>query len=181
MFNSVDSFLMNYAQKFSEKFQKLTGRTCFFLASMCLAVDAAIGFFRLFIIHKDLERIIILFTSLIILVLAVIEYFEDKSFNRKKFDGYVNHLIIAGRSLRFFCLSMCLIFCLVAIISKDYSVNNLLRDSGFVAFTLATYFGSCTPLPPKKSKIREWLEAGQKAFSEVFAPALKPVQVPIRH
>ena len=43
---------------------------------------------------------------------------------------------------------------------------------------LLNYFSACDPLPPAKSKVREWKERFVNAVKEVFTPAPQPSPVP---
>lgn len=183
----LDNKILSFFTKISHKFQLLTGRTNFFLANICLTALALNAVLK---IINYLFPILIMRTSgldLLVMFLFVYLISNDKQ-KLKKADETAFDSNGAHSKTRFDLNSNCawrLIFLVTAILTlpvmcliavgvepvKTGRLFEIIGDSFAITITCYFYFTEVIPLPPGKSKVREWLES----FDKVLVP------IPIRN
>lgn len=170
----VDYFLVERFQQFAHRFQKLTGRTNFWLAAIAYKIH--LFNFILFIAAstiKDIknnkiveELVFLVLLSLITLVLSKITMLSVKRCERKDRDffmgnqGTMNHNFISLSGLRIMVLLVTITNCLgLGLVAFVLGMAEFIFMLLFgIFYVMALYFEACTPLPPGKSKVEEWRE-----------------------
>ncbi len=181
-----DVWLLDRFQRFAEWWQKLTGKDCFFLARLMIACHmlhmATIGLFVLIFTEKSPfdHMPAILISTVWLYIIRVLETEARSDISRGcRNRGYIdfiafrlvviiaNPLILGGTLKIYFGLELPFAFALFSSLC-------------FVWYIPFAYFLSCTPLPPAKSKIREWIESFSASLREfvVHSPVPAPVRVP---
>lgn len=188
----IDNFqLDNIFEPISQKYQRLTGKNCFFLARvMC---DAEIIFYFVIIVlcFNDLKRF---FDSMMIVFIMSLFAYKRKhsirileiSSEKQLKNGMKNSNRISAYFLRLYTLAAAII--VIFIITSSWSI--LIKDPlyfriviiwgiNFQLQHIEECFASCTPLPPGTSKVKQWLKNMKESLSNVFAP--EPVCVPVKN
>lgn len=176
---AIDGWILGQCTKFAHWFQRLTGRTNFFLAKNCralcfmaVALQITNHFGKLY--KGDETVMVVLFGPLILLQIMWEGWQCDKA---------EDHVLSGHQTLPAYARSMGTIAeWRIFIILWALSVFFLLHSDGRFAvlqyidnhaFPLGAsgfyYFAAVTPLPPGKSKVREWIES--------FGHRLVPVKV----
>src|SRR3989338_8471808 len=157
-----DTFLLDQVERFSNRWQKLTGLDCFWWSRICQKL---------------------LYISILGALFALIfdDYISltEKEAREALAKNAVNPERVRSMAVRLIVviLSVCvqpIIFRLI-ILHRIQSTPelNIVVFSAFVVFTSMTalyYFIACTPLPPAKSKVRKWLESGIEFLRETLTP-----------
>jgi len=180
--SKIDDILIDKLyQKFAWWFQKMTGRTNFWLA------EASCNTFTLSVIAiagRGLasEKVTLFWIVTTFVVMVAIFAFEiikenirrDEKYFFEKTDSGMNHFRITGFTGRMMSLLVASILAIndlaTFLLSGGYLqlVLNALFDISFVSIY---YFLSCTPLPPCKGLVKEWLEARKKKLKLASAEA----------
>lgn len=178
-FTGLDDFLIDEVfQKFAWWFQKLTGRTNFWLARASYLMAA------LFVIPwlipfqlSPLPSSLVIMTILALLYLAAtlwinqkLKEIEKKFLERQSEEATVSQFRIVGVPLRIIGIFVCLIISGWSILFYKVTANmGFLWGIAFSVFSVkGLYFFSCTPLPPGKSKVKEWLKSLKAKFIPVY-------------
>lgn len=181
----IDAKILSFFTKISHKFQIMTGRTNFFLSNIFLTLFALnvteniINYWFNILTRKT--NIVSLLFSLFFVVLISrdkinLKKADDTLFDsdglsaKPRFSLSSNH-IVRLIMLAFACLSIISIYLIVigvppAKISRVFEIFHEMFPMILVCYY---YFIEVTPLPPGKSKIKEWLES--------FGKVLKPIPV----
>jgi hypothetical protein len=183
----VDYFLVENFQQFAHYFQRLTGRTNFWLAALAykihllnLVIFIAVSVIKSVRNNKIAEELVFLILLfLIALGIGKITMLSVKRCEKKDRDFFMDNQGLMNLNLIILSAHRIMVLLMT-------SVN--LFGLGLVAFVLgmpeymfillfgifyviAIYFEACTPLPPGKSKVKEWLEAWKAKRKLVTAAA----------
>ncbi len=192
-FEFWDKPLLAFFTKIAHSFQLLTGRTCFFLAYICISVFSIVALssvvnYWLPVLYRE--------TSLSeVFVMAFFVPFgfwqcqiaqgadrlqgEVKSFHRLYWENPVWKIV---RVLLFFNViahlpqdfSACWYMVdLIRLTHRGVWIFGVLYHLSAWFYTGGIYFAGVAPLPPGKSKVRQWLESFQAGFSKL-QPARSP-------
>lgn len=176
----VDAFLMDRIfEPFAHWFQKLTGKTNFWLCRQALLLSL-IFYLIIFVYYgkEDIIGVLLLFLIFFAIPCKLTydaQYKEEKRFlNNDYLKGCKNPARKTEWKWRIFRIVTGLfLICVLALFADDIIRMKDYICSLFVVahFTLMVfnYFSACTPLPPGTSKIKEW-------FNKIFlslAPAYK--------
>jgi len=176
----LDDWLLDLATKISHRFQKLTGKTNFFIARFfCLLYIVAIlsfctlGILNMFVAIMGKWFFFVIMPAFFFEVILKITLIK-RTYHAEKMalDENPIRTFEIGPGGRLFTLATVIPFMLTASISILYGAVGCL-----VSFALALfyYFLEVVPLPRHKSKIREWIEKLIVALKP--APILTPVPV----
>jgi hypothetical protein len=168
MLHRIDDFLMDKVyQKISNKFQVLTGRTCFSLERYRLTGLAIIYTLLTFTSFGEVKKYtadgFIIFMVVILISLLLFKIYESHK-EEKLFDDITKDTLNIKRITLFYSRvvslinwSLYLIFPILNIIEReiyDFTISLLLP----IFWVSSVYFECCTPLPPCKSKAKEWIK-----------------------
>lgn len=193
MLYKLDGFLMDKVfQKFSHWFQKLTGKTCFWLTKTCygssLLFLVLMGVFN-FLVRQEpslvkfniaLDIIFwllvgIIYASMIISIIRSCDREEKDFFSAKEASVNIRRITLTlPRISAFLVCSMVIGFMAVIILFFArshifYPIPVCLSLLFWAIFTIfAVYFRCCTPLPLCKSKVKEWQESFKKRLKPVL-------------
>lgn len=172
----MDLFLLNRLEKFAHRFQKLTGKTNFFLAVVCIYIGLGILLLSIFWIKEQADMI---FTTVLNIGLAFIwgtnhivnwKNFENAAYQRLK-NGLANPL---KNNLMYRCFRMIVtcfgMFVFVCFYSAPTHPDMHVSSPYMFFLSLALWLESCDPLPPCRGKIGEIIDA-------FFAPKLVPIPI----
>jgi hypothetical protein len=189
MLRRIDVYLIDrVCQKISNKWHLLTGKNCFWIAKLfnslrfllavvfCL-MDPAKGTLGISNIHP------IYFIPISVIGLAVfcdsigIKEYEKRCHKNEMFrnENYNSRYICRVFGLMILVISAVGCFILSAS-TKTFALGAFLFS---LSWCLLEYFASCTPLPPAKSKIRQWADAAKGFLVEILSPAPEPIPVPV--
>lgn len=163
---ALDSFLLEKVfQKFSNFFQRMTGKTCFFLARALFLIAAVFcGMIVLWVTFasKDTDYYV-----MFLCFLGIFLFFSDVNEmqgREKDFEENIEaaknrdtELLLLFRRLSHGAIALFAVFLFPTATEKGREFALLLFVIVFLASSLGNYFASCTPLPPGKSRIREWI------------------------
>lgn len=167
----VDDRLLSWFERFSRWFQRLTGRTNFFLAALLdlanSAVCIALGFWTLNTTY--------FFFSLFFLMYSIGNQYREKHALDAASRGFANPM----KAIRWFkvarIFSPFLGLWLLAFYWDGFMTVN--QTASIVVMALvwtAMYFEACDPLPPSQSKIRMWLNSMKAALASQPVPVRIP-------
>lgn len=157
MIKRVDAFLLDRAQKFCDKFQRLTGLTKFRLEKWSLILSSVFYWmFAIGVLDEVLTVMALLLSIHTFYYVRAIERQEMNFLARSELEFRAEHhcsIRTIFLLLHVWILAFGLIFAFALI---DPSGIWLCGYSAFVIVT--AYLAACTPRPPSKSSMREWLE-----------------------
>lgn len=182
----IDAVILSFFTKISHKFQILTGRTNFFLAKCCLVIMALtivtkiLNFFIPLVNYKKSDLVNLL------LNLVWVYWISKDLKNTKTADENILDnerarvpFVIGGNNyfFRLIWLLFVLLFDIpnITLVLAGITAPKIHWLFEILSFGLASsilafvYFVAVTPLPPGKSKVRQWLES--------FGKVLKPIPV----
>ncbi len=181
---TIDRFLLGKFQAFSDFFQDLVGVNNFWLARLSLVVASLISAFIVCLIfflpiYSSMVKIIItiIFTSIgfmcVRIFSAVVDAIEQQCFENKTSR---NNLEVSMMPGRIFFLFMCLaviVFLVYMImnmppINSESLIDNIAIVAGMIHWIFVTcflYLLSCTPKPPKTSKVKKLFKKLSQALS----------------
>jgi len=166
----LDAFLIDKVfQKFAWWFQKLTSRTnfwlarvCFIIAALCYILWIAVPFSSLsWLSGLIVSLTVVFYVTAMLWMVQRLEKWEEIFLKKQGNQPTVNMLRVMGVFIRIMGLFICLIVGSQSILLYQMTEwLSFLFGLLFSAIGVAgVYFQSCTPLPPCKSKVREWLQA----------------------
>ncbi len=164
MFQSIDNWLLDqFFQKISDWVEKTFGKNCFWLARLfyCLA---AIAFAASSLPNFWKNVILIILVTLSVICYLTISYWTEQKFYGQLVDNQVvsNHQRVSPGYifLRILALVVAILFTSISLLTffRLKEVSCLFGSIIFPAITVGFYFEACTPLPPAKSRLREFLE-----------------------
>lgn len=201
IFELIDNFqLDNIFEPIQQKFQRLTGKNCFFLARMFAGVQGALWILIaiLFFVHNGVEihpqsyilvgilnflfvfmlLIQIINITLTMMFLKVIEEDPNKII-KKGLCNPLRLLLFKKRIEKIFSLFLNTTFFLILVgLQYIFSKFGICYTLILLFRIIEIYFISCTPLPPETSKVKQWLKNMKESLSNVFVP--EPVCAPVK-
>lgn len=172
-----DGWLLDRHERFAHKCQLLFGINCFSLARICLLLTYASYFFPDLVRYLSGmsfgEIIPTVFLKSLIVVLWVYPNFrrvtiQEKLCEKNQLSGVANSEKLSWRYRMTIFVSAIIFSWFVPLLTPLF---------GF--FIALNYFLACDPLPPGKSKVRQWLEAGVQFLRETLTPVPQPQPVPV--
>lgn len=167
----IDSFVLGKCTKFSHWFQRTTGRTNYFIAKLGLFVVTVAAGFELtnyyYPVTKDYVRpsfaILLFYCAVLIdafwksLMMDKLDESSQLSEERVTLRGIDSPII----RVLWLGVSTLDTFLVIAIgYSLIYDFPTIFYHVGFgYGMVIFHYFAAVNPLPPQKSKIRQWLES----------------------
>ncbi len=177
----LDGLILAGFEKFSHRWQKLTGHDCFWLGKLSLVL-AFLGFslyFSWFALLLGFNFAVILgptFMFVSIVPAWLLNVKAKKIVTQYANNGYSNPFKVSYWRSRISCLFAFSALTLLAVgVFSLVGVGYILY---FLFYNCFEYFLACDPLPPAKSKIKKWLEAGASAAKRFLAPVQEPIPSP---
>lgn len=169
MFNSIDCLLLKVAQHGSEKFQRLTGKNCFWLAWLSLAISTIVACIA-YVQYKAVIETATFAASMAVNTAVGIMISTTKRLIK---PGHRNPLQAPEWILiRVLCALITLApLCISSIIGVSMLLGLIILQH--VSLAGAVYLCSCDPLPPGESKFKKALTRLKEVFDPT--PALVPV------
>lgn len=192
MLTIIDFWLLGRLEKFAHWWQKLTGKNCFWLARaavVCYGLLLVAILVPSILSGKNLAAIIMPVILIVAALFAVFHHFvmikyKERIVSDMQEANLSNPFKIIDSNWRTVALLVILLCMLAAVVNSvtrgnisGYFISIML---GLLIFLdgLSYYFFACDPLPPAKSKIKEWKEKFVSAVKGIFAPAPQPSPVP---
>ena len=197
MLDRIDTFLFEKFQNLQDYLQYWTSITCFTLAKMCM-LPVLIG--NIFIIKACLSLGLPLFFWFFIICIPILcclfyslAFHMEKTLTGASSAGNIFELLFRllrkGLVLFIFLLELYVFFCApdrgqeTYLLFCEYLLGCRIMLWAFVAYF---YFMSCTPKPPKTSKVKKLLKnlfspksVLQISFASCYAPHLSCSTVPL--
>jgi hypothetical protein len=171
----LDGTLLSVAQKFCDKAQWLTGVTKFTLRKWALIATAAF----MVACTALVGDLYLLALTIIFVSTTAIEAFKEKK-DEAKFlrNGSLAHTNWAATperlaALVISCVGLAFLAFLALFVGLSHTPGQLFSCT-LVCYLASVYFAVCIPLPPGKSKAREWYEKRFRWLKDVFGPSLTP-------
>lgn len=173
----VDGAILKIFTKISHRFQRLTGKTNFFLAKCCMMINAII--ILMYILNywfpllsfktpmfSTLVNVVV--TALMFLIMSDCDTANNAALCEKKakvnfglFDYLVTRLFLF---INLFTVPWEIQHALS--VPQGIIVCNILAATSAIWWYMFAYFIAVHPLPPAKSKIREWIESFAAGFAK---------------
>lgn len=188
MLQTIDWFVLGKFEKFAHWWQRLTGKDCFWLAKLCLILwltgSAAEYLIKIWLFNAGAPRIGLLAIDAL---LAIFWYHKilSSQFDTYQKIGFSNKNKLEFKVVRIF-MAIATFFTMIAIIFKLLKNADAVYFSSYLIYAVIAimvfsmaYFTSCDPLPPAKSKVRQWLEKVVSAAKEALSPTPQPQPIPV--
>ncbi|MDP2655041.1 MAG: hypothetical protein Q8P17_00540 [bacterium] len=177
MFNPLtwlDSILLGVAQKFCDKFHRVTGLTKFTLQKWSLIFGTSL---LTWLTLSRMEGFVS--TSFLIIVTVISTRIDEESKRRFLKKGKIRYESLYERRVRIPTVILSTFALLLIYIGSE---NILLSVCLCISFISWIYFVACIPRPPSKSKAREWCDKMLKVLNDSLkpAPAFVPIRIPGR-
>jgi hypothetical protein len=168
----LDDRILMFFTNISHRFQRLTGRTNFFLAKVALFTHMFGAFISIANYWAPLmsiesgvvDVVVFMMTSLFSIIIVIWCEYAEKTFqssgNLLKLE-WPHSIKILVRPTIFFLRSFIVSVCFLAMQWIDVLIQSCL-----FGLVIGLYFVDVIPLPPGKSKIREWIELFGGLFRE---------------
>lgn len=193
MLQIVDGFISNKIEKFAHWWQKITGKDCFWLAK---AAAVCYGLFGTAIMAnimlKGKEAAVTAICSIVAFLCMALAAgfikqikFKQEIVSIAHSRGLANPFKIIDYGVRISAVFLSPICSLSEVLSLlQGRLSFLLIFTGifgniFLWILLLYYFSACDPLPPAKSKVRQWLEKVVSAAKEALSPTPQPQPIPV--
>lgn len=173
----IDQWLITKFEKFAHWFQRMSGLDCFWLARQCHIVRMlSAGIILVTGISGSSIVIVTLWAVLVAVAIhdiarvakikrRAIKNMESGCANPLKHEDTITRLINTT------LIALGLVVLILEISLRISTVFGLLYCTWAVSHSFGEYFQACDPLPPCKSRVREWLRSIGKARIQ------KPVEV----
>jgi len=183
-----DQTILGACTRFSHWLQRLTGRTNFFIAKIGLGIATIsilveiANYFSKFLVHKT-NLFDVAFGGLVVLALTVDVYLcnkaEEDTVTPERFMPMIRMGPLMDNLLvRVLAVTTSILVITLRLVNiwpeMKYPLLEVLYRLYGLGFTIFLYFIAVDPLPPGKSKVREWLEGFKFAFG------LKPATIPVK-
>ncbi|MEK7065864.1 MAG: hypothetical protein AAB938_00765, partial [Patescibacteria group bacterium] len=99
---------------------------------------------------------------------------EDERFWKGEGQMAMNHRRISQFPMRIYIVYISLVLFALYPIGESSFAERVLVGVTYTSIILAAYFGACTPLPPAKSKSRNWVEGVVATFRSLLRPTPVP-------
>lgn len=186
LLETIDARLLALFTMFSHKFQRLTGRTNFFLAKLSVAlvmlsVAVELVNYWIPILSRKSTLFNVATNGIIAIWLVMCAYQCDEADNqlfsseKAKYDFLAFWVDPSILRIMWLCLSwVALIIYTPTLFAPKVSIIFDIIDFSYAhGGALFYYFLSVDPLPPGKSKIREWVEAFAAGFKRLVPARLE--------
>jgi hypothetical protein len=200
-FEKIDNFLLDdIHEPIQQKFQRLTGKNCFFLARIFLETQGILwilivvlffeyggvkiqpqSFFLEMMLNLAFSFIFFREIEIISIKMSILRIYET-DFNKILKKDLYNPLrltLFKPRIKKIFYLFLKTTICLI-LFGQQFIFSKAGVCYILILFfrIIEIYFTSCTPLPPGTSKVRQWIKNMKESLSNVFVPepALAPVK-----
>ena len=171
IFEKIDCWLIDQLEVLTHRFQRITGKDCFWMAEVCTSLIFGIWFcfieYQILISSWDFIDILV---NILLLVLSCGGLFflvyHAKTQTRKhiQFKNSKRH-DTTSRSVRILWLVISLLNLWALCAGKHQHLFGKINCISSLITTLLMYLIACTPLPPRKSLIKKLLEAILDAFN----------------
>jgi len=183
MFQALDNWLFDAKygfQNIQNRWQRLTGLTCFWLARFFSAIFAAgygigaiIGAIGLDFVGRGFAIV-----SMLLVTTWNLSYISFLKKEEKKYLYGDKAGVMNKRRIETTCVNLRTVLLFFVTLSSAFALHagsawSLAFAVGYAAALLLVYFASCTPLPPQKSTMRKWWERIFAVLNE--KPELMPV------
>lgn len=174
MLDRMDDYLIKRYQRLTNKFQVCTGKTNFWLAKILAEISFVMHSFLQItwfvrdkgILTKTIDAFVLIVGLGAFLVMRkACERREAESFSEK---GVMNDAVLKHQRLRLWIIFLSSFTLAIAILGLVVSIK-ILEVRGCIIFSASAvmnvslissaYFYACTPLPPQKSKLKEWFRS----------------------
>jgi len=182
----VDAKILDAFTRFSHRLQRFTGRTNFFFAKLCafivtlaLVMDI-LNFYHQVLVMKTSLFVIVLDCMLCIIMFLLAISCDQAENTAMSSERAVHPLLVPDPFSRiiFLVASVVSSFAFIFFVSfglTRYPILEVIDRCFCPAFCAYEYFISVNPLPPGKSKVREWID-GFNAFFAKPEPAKDSAQ-----
>jgi hypothetical protein len=174
----VDDWLISKSTKFAHWFQRLTGRTNFFLAKLGLlicginVVLVIANYFTQFLAIRTPLFVTFIYTLVLFLLVGYTVKLDEADRSQQQSEERAKVSITSSSALiwRMYWLINLLLQCPIAILTFEPTLVGILKEICSIGFFLGMvifhYFIVVDPLPPRKSRIRQWVENISFGLSE---------------
>ena len=187
MFELIDNWLLDVIfQPFQNKFQRITGKNCFFLARQFFIVSMVTYLFFAWFCSVDIFIGSILSLSVVVIVLdfigcwIIITIHEKEYINNKMTCNNLRTSTIKRRLMCINSLSVLFIFFIpitIVFFTSQLITNIVVFASLYFLFNfIGSYFVACTPLPPGSN----WFKETKRKLGDLLKPKPKLEPIPIR-
>lgn len=190
MLTWIDDYLLSFFTKLSHKFQKLTGKTNYFLARICLIgilVSTVISCLNYWFpllaedAYQNIPMAPVIMTPILLITVANQMYKCDEEDKNLLLRSDIktrpfSEVSTFGSRMFFGILAIFDLLGFYKILFLDESgvlIFKLMHNFFTVYVFFYLYFVIINPLPPGKSKVQEWVESFSAGFRQL-APITRP-------
>lgn len=167
----TDDGLLDKTEGFSHKIQKNFGISCFSIAKVCLVLGVNAELAWSFLVTKELivdsNVLLCLLAGIINLAVLISALRAWGDLKKCDFLAMIFSDASACREINIFrilykfrrCSLIMVIFLFTSWVFLEPNISLCILYFSTCIEAIGLYFMSCTPLPPQKSKVREWLES----------------------
>lgn len=172
MFTWIDSLLLNVAQKFCDKFQRLTGLTKFKLEKWSSIIAATC--YWMFAIYSPVPFLIV-----VAVACSAWSFLAIRKIERREELFLARGKVLYSREFvpqfRIATLVSQGIFVILTLPLLPFAPEMVWFLGWILCILAGTYFTACVPRPPSKSKVCEWLEQGLLWLRDKLPPVPTPI------
>jgi len=167
-----DAWILKHIEKFTHRFQLLTGKNCFWLARAVIIASMFAAAIHVNVMAGDISFslrtvVVIIFCSWSLLLCWMIGLVERWAEQDYRCSGAANSQKnnVFGR---------------LFLMALTLSVMPILESYEYIGAILMVYLVACDPLPPGTSKVRKAIEWFKAQWQSITTPAPEPKPIPIR-
>jgi hypothetical protein len=175
MLDKTDTWLLNRFENFSHWWQRTFGQDCFWWARKTVLASMVMTFIGVVMIAGiSLEGISAgIFNASISFMWVPFIVRIEAGIKKEPENMCANPEKLKSQDRLFFLVAMPFLAIFI------FARLSVLVSLGYILYVFIMYFCACDPLPPAKSKVRQWLESALNGISKALVPKPGIVPVPI--
>ena|ERR1700733_13506346 len=184
LFVRLDRFILEQVfERFAHWFQRLTGKTNFWLAKLSryvLVLSTVVDIVLRSMRDNVLDVAILVFFSVVFIPRfgMIIREMESRPLRGVRNDAAISPIWMCARMLAVLFLASSQI---ILVADMVYGVpfsrhvgEYWLRQIEFLSYDCLFYFIACTPLPPGNSALKQWAEGFSQKWESLWRPTGQP-------
>ncbi|MBI1957310.1 MAG: hypothetical protein HYS44_02535 [Candidatus Niyogibacteria bacterium] len=163
---AADNWLILQFERFSHWFQRLTGKTNFFLTAALSLVISVVYFFLAFFTQLPIYFI----GSAFFFIYSIFAQWSEKQGLDRVSRGFANPKKTL-LPIKFIRIGIPVIYVPLIFSNLEFGVVNWMSNGILFLVWAILYLFACDPLPPGTSKLREWANSLKAAFAPQPVPS----------
>ncbi len=179
MLSYIDTFLLNKAQKFTDRFQWLTGLTKFWVQKWLIIFEMILSWLLVVVGGEPVAYFVVALYMTFVSTLVVFQLEKrEEQFLKGSSALEPEKLLDPEKRKGPVLINMSIFFIFLVLGSEGLDGSFCISAQGAIMI-LYIYVAACIPRPPDKSKMRQWYERALWWLNDALKPAGESALVPV--